>query len=242
MQPGQTITPTGTDEPSEQTLHIDQQPAQPAPVPEAVQLPSPAPIQQVMVPIVAAAPTQPTAPLPQPAPQPVAYAQPEPARPTQATAAYDDNPGISWSASEYIDHPKDSGWFVMFGLGLAALVIVIYFVTKDLVAPILIGVAGLSFGAFAARQPKALNYQLTNEGIGIADKFYVYADFKSFSVMDEGAFQSVLLTPLKRFMPPITIYYDPKDEENILNTLSDYLPHEDREHDLTDQLMKRMRF
>jgi hypothetical protein len=43
-------------------------------------------------------------------------------------------------------------------------------------------------------------------------------------------------------MPLLTIYYDPADEDKIVNALSDMLPHEDRQHDMVERLMRRLRF
>jgi hypothetical protein len=48
--------------------------------------------------------------------------------------------------------------------------------------------------------------------------------------------------PLKRFMPPLSLYMDPADEEKIVDVLADYLPVEQREQDPIDKLMRRLRF
>ncbi len=48
--------------------------------------------------------------------------------------------------------------------------------------------------------------------------------------------------PLKRFMPPITLYYPPDQEDAVINALAAYLPHEDRTHDPVDRLMRKIRF
>lgn len=216
MQPGETIIPGGT---------------VPTPPPEPEQAPSVAP--------------EPTPTPPQEASQPEATQPATPSlytpEPGQASPSSDIAP-INWTASEYIDHAKGPQWFVLFGFGLALIIIVVYLTTKDIVAPILIGMAGLIFGSFAARQPQVLNYGLDNSGLTISQKHYSYTEFKSFSVMDEDVFRSILLAPLKRFMPPLSIYYDPKDEEAIIDTLADFLPMEQQEHDLTDRLMRRLRF
>jgi hypothetical protein len=76
----------------------------------------------------------------------------------------------------------------------------------------------------------------------IGQKFYDWGMFKSFSVIEEDAINSIYLTPLKRFMPAISVYYSPDDEEKILTTISNYLPHEERARDFIDKLMHRIRF
>lgn len=153
-----------------------------------------------------------------------------------------DLPTVTWSASEFIDHQKNAGWF--FGLAGATILAgaILYFLTKDIVTVVVVAIAAVLFGITAGRKPRTLNYQLDHRGVQIAEKSYPYVLFKSFSVLEEGAFSSIQLMPLKRFMPPITLYYPPETEDQIINTLGNYLPHEDRQHDAVDRLMKRIRF
>lgn len=106
----------------------------------------------------------------------------------------------------------------------------------------MIVVVAIMFGVFAARQPRVLAYQLDHSGIRIGDKFYPYSEFKSFSVLDEGPVSSILLLPLKRFMPGVSMYYPPEQEEKIVTVIANYLPHEEREPDPLDRLMRKMRF
>lgn len=150
---------------------------------------------------------------------------------------------VSWTASEYIEHAKGLSWFVLLGLGLVALVALVYFMTgKDIFASVMVGIAGLVFGIFAARPPKVLQYSISPAGVQIGEKLYPFKEFKSFAVLTEGPLPSLLLMPLKRFLPPITLFYDPKSEDAILNALSAYLPHEEKEPDAVDRLMSRIRF
>jgi hypothetical protein len=168
-----------------------------------------------------------------PAPSPTPKASPAPA----AT----DN-GISWTASEFIAHQKSSGWYGLLALGAIAAAVVIWFVTKDAVSTIVILFAALALGVYGRRQPRELDYNLDGGGLTIAQKYYPYAGFRSFAVMAEGAMTSIVFMPLKRFQPLITIYYDPHDEEAIVDLLSDRLPMEERRQDALERLMWRIRF
>jgi hypothetical protein len=87
-----------------------------------------------------------------------------------------------------------------------------------------------------------LEYRVDNEGIEIAGKFYSYGEFKSFSIMPEGAFSSIMLVPLRRFAPPLSIYYDPADEEKFVSVVAQHLPLEEHQHDMIDHLARRIRF
>ena len=149
---------------------------------------------------------------------------------------------VSWTASEFVDNEKNAGWF----MGLAGLtvlaVIAVYLITHDLITAVVIIIAAVLFGVTAKRKPRTLQYQLDNSGVNIGGKPYPYELFKSFAVLAEGAFNSIQLMPLKRFMPPISLYYPPESEEQIITTLGSYLPHEDRTHDPLERLMRRVRF
>ena len=149
---------------------------------------------------------------------------------------------VSWSASEYISHPKNMNWFAMLAAATVALAVIVYFITSDVLSAIIIVVLGIIVGVFAARQPRVLDYQLDNRGIHMGVRFYPYGTFKSFSVINDGAFSHISLLPLRRFMPPMAIHYSPEDEKKIMETLGDYLPYEKPSRDLIESFSRKVRF
>lgn len=153
-----------------------------------------------------------------------------------------DMPVVSWSASEYIEHDKQATWFIALGMFAIVCCAIIYLLTQDTVTTGAVGIAIVLFGITASRKPKVLEYKLDNTGIHIGGKLYMYDRFKSFSVIHEGALNSIHLSPLGRIAPPLSLYYPPDQEEQIVNMLANYLPHEERSHDPVDRLMRRIRF
>lgn len=149
---------------------------------------------------------------------------------------------VEWTASEFVAHNKGMGWYALLALGAILLAAVIYLFTRDIVSAGIILFVALLLGVAAGKKPRILHYQVNDSGLVIGQKFYPYAEFKSFAVMEEGAFSSIMFLPLKRFMPPISIYYDPEDEERIVDVLSYYLPLENRQHDAFDRMIRRIRF
>ena len=149
---------------------------------------------------------------------------------------------IQWTASEYISHEKDTMWYI--SVSLASLVIagIVYFVTQELIASITIVVVAFSAVFFAGRKPETKTYRITTNTVTIDDKKYSLSDFKSFSIVDEGAIDSIWFKPLARFKPMLIIYFAPQDEEKIAEALSNFLPYENRELDALDRLTRRMRF
>jgi hypothetical protein len=149
---------------------------------------------------------------------------------------------VSWTASEFIAHEKNAGWYLVLVVAAAALAGLVYLFTRDKISTAVVIFAAIIFGIYAARKPQTIGYQLTPHGLGIGQKFYDYGMFRSFAVIDEGAFSSVAFMPLKRFMPAISIYYDPADEEKIVKMLIDRLPMENRGHDLVERFLHSIRF
>ncbi len=149
---------------------------------------------------------------------------------------------ISWTASEFVAHHKSPGWYGLLGLVAVLAAAVVYLVTKDAVAAAVIIAAAATLSVYASHQPREMQYRLDDFGITIGDKHFGYHEFRSFSVLPEGAFSSIVFMPLRRFAVPTTIYYAPEDEEQILNLLADRLPFEQARRDTVDNLMRRIRF
>jgi hypothetical protein len=149
---------------------------------------------------------------------------------------------ITWSASEFIAHQKSFGWYSTLGAVALVAAAAVFLATNDKISTTVVLVAAVLLGVVAARKPRTLKYQVNGSGLTIGEKFYHYDTFRSFAVLDEGAFSSVVFIPLKRFMPLLTIYFEPKDEDKIVSILSDRLPMEVHKLDVVEQLMQRIRF
>lgn len=150
--------------------------------------------------------------------------------------------GITWTASEFIAHQKSSGWYGYLAGGAAVLTLIVWFLTRDFISSAVVVAAAAAFGFYAARKPRDVSYSLDGDGLTIANRSFPYQQFRSFSIIREGAFSSIAFVPLKRFAPLVSIYYDPADEQKIVDLLNSQLPLEHRQPDLIDQLMWRMRF
>jgi hypothetical protein len=158
------------------------------------------------------------------------------------TQVYDGPSEVTWSASEFIAHNKGIGWFVALAAVTVAIDIALYLLIKDVLTAVVVPVFAILFGITAARKPRVMEYRLNGVGLYIGSRFYPYGEFKSFSIQEDGAFASIVFSPLKRFMPPTSIYFGPDDEDKIFAVLSQHLPMEHLEHDFVDRLSRRIRF
>lgn len=161
---------------------------------------------------------------------------------SQSAGPVDPSQTIAWTASEFVAHEKTTGWYL--GLLGAAVAVagLVYLVTRDIISTAVVLIGAAAFGILASRKPKQQQYSLDPYGLTIGQKHYDYSTFRSFSVVPEGAFSSIVFMPLKRFAQTATIYYAPEDEDKIVDLISQSLPFEEHRADAVDSLMKRIRF
>lgn len=203
-------------------------------------------IPNLPVPMPQSATARPAAPQPSDAvnffqPDDSDVPEPNPVNPLDPQMS-DNGNEVVWTAAEFIEHDKSPAWFLaMVGISVAAIGIV-YLITRDPMNALLVAIAAVLFGVAAGRPPRHMQYAVNDHGISIGRKFFDYSNFRSFSVIDEGITRSIMLMPLKRFMPTLTLYYDLDDEQRIGDVLADHLPFAQHELQLTEKLMRRIRF
>lgn len=152
------------------------------------------------------------------------------------------NKSIEWTASEFIHHDKSFVWYLVLSVVTVIIATLVYLVRHDYFATGAVVVVAIIFGIIGTRKPRSLDYRLDDKGLGVAGKVYSYQHFKSYFVGHDSALASLNLVPLRRFMPILTVYYDPADETDIEETVSNYLPMEQREKDILDKFLQKIRF
>ncbi len=157
-------------------------------------------------------------------------------------SGYDLEP-VTWRAHEFIHHPKSAQWYMGLAVWTILLALGVYFMSdSDFVSVGVVLITAIVFGIFASRKPREMDYRIDQNGVSIGDKLFTFASFKSFSQVDEGEYPAIWLMPLKRFMPIISLYFDPAQEQQIIEALSASLPFEDLRPGLIDNLMHRLKF
>ncbi len=148
---------------------------------------------------------------------------------------------IKWEASEYVHHDKSPIWYVAYVLFFTALLGGIYFIVKDIISVVVIGLLAVAALVLSTRKPRTLSYELTGSGIVINGKEFPYASFKSFSIMQSDALENIFLEPLERYMPPISVYVAPDQIDAVASIIGQYLPNRMRDPDLIDRFIHRIR-
>lgn len=148
---------------------------------------------------------------------------------------------LSWEASEYVHIDKGRSWLI--GLTIIVLILVgISLWLQEWTFAVLVVVMGVAMGVFAFRRPHVLHYTLTHDGVQIADKLYHYKDFRAFGILEDGAFYTMTLIPVKRFAPALSVYFAEPQGDKIVDIVGEHLPMEKIEPDLIDVVMRRLRF
>ena len=148
---------------------------------------------------------------------------------------------VSWTASEYIDHSRGSGWYLGLIAATAAVGALLYLFTKDYFATGVIVAAGIIVAVFSTHKPRQVEYELSATGLKAGAKSYPINIFRSFAINREGAVSSVTLIPTKRFMPPLSVYLEPADEPKIVAILGEHLPIQEGGLDTIERLSRRLR-
>lgn len=166
---------------------------------------------------------------------------------TERSEAYfpaeDNHTLVEWTASEFVDHQKTIKWFLGLGLFTILLGAFVFIATdRDWFGPVIVAMLAIVFGVGAARKPRELTFAVSAKGIQIGERLFAYEDLKSFSLMDEGSIEKIVLTPSKRWQPLLNLYFDPADGDRIMDALGGYLPYEERLPGLADKFLHKIRF
>lgn len=157
-----------------------------------------------------------------------------------STPTGDDEP-VHWQAQEYIHHEKTMLWFIIFGVVVVGLIAVAIWVMQSITFAILVPVMAVALVVYSRRPPRVLNYTLSRQGLHINDRLYPFSQFKGFGVIHDGKEYSVMLLPVKRFMPGVSVYFPEEAGEAIVDMLGVRLPMQQLRLDPIDILIHKLR-
>lgn len=148
---------------------------------------------------------------------------------------------VRWQAQEYIQHDKGQLWFVAFVAAFIALMAVAVFLIKSITFNILVPVMAVALFVYVNRPPRMIDYTLSRKGLYINDHLYPFAEFRGFGVIHDGKEFSVLLLPVKRFKPGVSVYFPEAAGEAIVDMLGARLPMQELHLDIVDRIIKKLR-
>lgn len=148
---------------------------------------------------------------------------------------------VTWEASEFVHHAKANNWYVFVGLFGVALAAVLFFLV-DWFSSLVIVLLTVAVFVWGKQEPRVLRYSISESGISVGEKNYLFENFSSFSLNQQTQFSSIEFMPTKKFSTPITIYLSNDNLEQVLEIVGTLLPRQDRAPDPLDKLTSWLRF
>jgi hypothetical protein len=153
-----------------------------------------------------------------------------------------DTEPVHWTANETIDAEKGGLWFV--ALVVIALILIAgdIFLLKEFTFSILVVVMTAVIILYSRRPARSIDYTLSGEqGLYIGDKLYHFSEFKSFGVIQDQGHHSILLIPVKRFSPGVSVYFPEDVGEKVVDIFGARLPMQDMKLDAIDTIVRKLR-
>lgn len=162
--------------------------------------------------------------------------------PTIKTEVVVENAPIRWTASEYIYREKNSLWFIGFAAVSVIFILIDFMFLKSYTFSLLVLVMAVSLVIFTRRPPRLISYALSGEhGLYIGEKLYHFNEFKAFGIIQDDGYNSILLIPIKRFSPGVSVYFPQEVGEEIVDIFGARLPMEKVKLDIADIIVKKLR-
>lgn len=153
-----------------------------------------------------------------------------------------ENSPIHWSANEYIYREKNQLWFIIFAIVILVFITGDVFFLKSYTFSALVVVMAISIIIYSRRPPRVIDYALSNDhGLYVGEKLYHFSEFKAFGVIQEDGYSSIMLIPIKRFSPGVSVYFPQEVGEKIVDVFGARLPMEATKLDFMDIIVRKLR-
>ncbi len=147
---------------------------------------------------------------------------------------------IQWQAPEYLQERRSPWWFIGFWAVVIVLMAVAILVVQSWSFALLIPAMAAALTIYSHRPPRLLNYVLTDKGIYINEKLHPMSEFRSFGVLQAESMPSVMLIPVKRFRPGLTVHFPAEAGEAIVDMLGARIPMQPIKLDAFDKLIRQL--
>ena len=171
-----------------------------------------------------------------PAPQPAAA--PEPQAPVEDSLP--ETQPIQWQAPEYVQERRSPWWFIGFWIVAIALMLFAAFVVRSWSFALLVPAMAAALMIYSHRPPRMLSYVLSSKGIYINEKLHPMGEFRSFGILRDESIPSLMLLPVKRFRPGLTVHFPAETGEAIVDLLGQRLPMQELKLDMLDKLTRKL--
>ena len=145
---------------------------------------------------------------------------------------------IAWNAPEGVRVQRGAVWYVLFAIVLAGLMALAILVFQNWTFAILLPIMAVALFVLSNKNPQTINYAISPKGIYIADTLHDFSEFRAFGLLHENDQHSILLLPVKRFSPGLTIYFSEAEGEKIVDRLGARLPMQEIKPDALEKFIR----
>jgi hypothetical protein cdiviTM7_02271 len=145
---------------------------------------------------------------------------------------------IAWNAPEGVRIQRGAVWYVLFAIVLAGLMALAILVFQNWTFAILLPIMAVALFVLSNNNPQTINYAISPKGIYIADTLHDFSEFRAFGLLHENDQHSILLLPVKRFSPGLTIYFSEAEGEKIVDMLGARLPMQEIKPDALEKFIR----
>ena len=148
---------------------------------------------------------------------------------------------VYWQATEYIQRDKSALWYVILAIITAGFMAVAILLMQSWSFAVLVPVMSVALIVYTRRPPHEISYTLSRQGLHVGDILYPYSEFKSFTLISGDDQHQIMLVPIKRFKPGVSVYFPEEVGEKIVDMLAARLPMNEQHLDAVDRLIRKLR-
>lgn len=128
-----------------------------------------------------------------------------------------------WKIPEYIKYDRTFGWYVVIG-GVGAVLLVYALWTANFLFALLIVITAVIIYQTHRRQPRELDFKITEDGLEIGERFYAYKNLKKFWIIYEPPEVKTLYFETQRWLhPELSIFLKNMNPVTVRKILLKYL-------------------
>lgn len=148
---------------------------------------------------------------------------------------------VHWQAAEYIQRDKSALWYVILAVITVGFMAAAILWMQSWSFAVLVPVMSAALIIYSRRPPHEVPYTLSRQGLHIGDVLYPYNEYKSFTLISGDDQHQIMLVPVKRFKPGISVYFPEEVGERIVDMLAARLPMQEQHLDAVDRLIRKLR-
>lgn len=147
---------------------------------------------------------------------------------------------VHWKATEE-SSPRTFMWYVVLTIVELAVTALVALLTRDAISSATVLLAFILLAALMGRKPVGQRYSIKDGQLMVGRKLYALHRFKAFSVDEQSRHLQLILIPLQRFMPVLSVPISDAVIDKAIDILAETLPLQPYRPDLVDRLLRRLR-